>query len=201
MAARSALAPVPDLSGRDLSPTVSPAGTTWSRLYLSRYPEPLGWGFGVSRFSDPHDEFGVVYFGESLKVCLLEVMLGRAAENHQGTIEIAESELFDWRRAIVRQDADLKLVDLRGDGLVRLGMPSDALRHSVHGQGGQWARAIWRHADGIDGLIFPSRHNGETNIVLYDRALPGLTAVESRPLLEYPAELTKVFRELPISLI
>jgi hypothetical protein len=53
-------------------------GTKWFRLSSSRYPDPLGFGFSPSRFSDPRvalpekDRFGVIYFGSSLKVCFLE---------------------------------------------------------------------------------------------------------------------------------
>jgi hypothetical protein len=56
-------------------------GTKWFRLYSSRYPDPLGFGFSPSRFSDPRvalpekDRFGVIYFGSSLKVCFLERIL------------------------------------------------------------------------------------------------------------------------------
>jgi hypothetical protein len=47
----------------------------WYRLYQSRYSNPLGYGFGSSRFSDPEkalppsDRFGIVYFGSRIKVC------------------------------------------------------------------------------------------------------------------------------------
>jgi hypothetical protein len=56
-------------------------GTKWFRLYSPRYPDPLGFGFLPSRFSDPRvallekDRFGVIYFGSSLKVCFLERIL------------------------------------------------------------------------------------------------------------------------------
>ena len=56
-------------------------GTRFFRLYSSRYPDPLGFGFAPSRFSDPRaalpekDRFGIIYFGSSLKVCFLERVL------------------------------------------------------------------------------------------------------------------------------
>jgi hypothetical protein len=59
--------------------TVAP-GRRFGRLYFDRYPNPLGFGKTPSRFSDPRrriprNRFGVLYLGESLKVCFLEALL------------------------------------------------------------------------------------------------------------------------------
>jgi hypothetical protein len=55
-------------------------GERFGRLYLNRYPDPLGFGKTPSRFSDPRrrierHRFGVLYLGGSLKVCFLEALL------------------------------------------------------------------------------------------------------------------------------
>ncbi|MFN5714722.1 MAG: RES domain-containing protein, partial [Bradyrhizobium sp.] len=53
----------------------------WRRLYQTRFRDPLGYGFGPSRFSDPEtglvppERFGVVYLGSSVKVCFVEAIL------------------------------------------------------------------------------------------------------------------------------
>ena len=56
------------------------AGERFFRIYPDRYPDPLGYGMGPSRFSDPrrrpdHGRFGVLYLGASLKVCFVEAVL------------------------------------------------------------------------------------------------------------------------------
>jgi RES domain len=55
-------------------------GERFGRIYLDRYPDPLGFGKTPSRFSDPRrrvgsSRFGVLYLGDTLKVCFLEAVL------------------------------------------------------------------------------------------------------------------------------
>jgi hypothetical protein len=56
--------------------------------------------------------------------------------------------------------AVLKWLDLRGDGCVRLGAPTDAVRARHHAAGRALGRSIHaRHPD-IDGILFPGRLTG-----------------------------------------
>jgi hypothetical protein len=57
-----------------------PSGRRFGRIYASGFPDPLGFGKTASRFSDPRrrdatKRFGVLYLGETLKVCFLEAVL------------------------------------------------------------------------------------------------------------------------------
>ena len=68
------------------------------RLYLDTYPKPLGFGKSPSRFSDPRrridaHRFGVLYLGQSLKVCFLEALLRDKRNGTVGDFPVAESEL------------------------------------------------------------------------------------------------------------
>ena len=111
-------------------------GTKWFRLYSSRYPDPLGFGFSPSRFSDPRldlaepDRFAVIYFGSSLKVCFLERVLRDQRNGRIGDIPIPYTELEQLVCAEITVIRPLKVVDLRGDCLVRMGVPTDAVRAS-----------------------------------------------------------------------
>lgn len=72
--------PPTDFSSADLDIVTLPAGQVWGRVYLSRFPDPLGFGKSGSRFSDPRqrverNRFGVFYLGRTLKVCFLEAVL------------------------------------------------------------------------------------------------------------------------------
>jgi hypothetical protein len=74
-------------------------GTKCYRLYSSSHPDPLGFGFSPSRFSDPRlklpekDRFGIIYFGSSLKVCFLERVLRDLRNGQLGDVPIPYAEL------------------------------------------------------------------------------------------------------------
>jgi hypothetical protein len=42
--------------------------------------------------------------------------------------------------------------------------------------------AVYKHADGVDGIWYPSRLNGDENLAVYDRAVPKLAAGARRKL-------------------
>ena len=94
------------------------AGAVWRRLYQTRFADPLGYGLGPSRFSDPETSFlpparfGVVYFGSSVKVCCLEAILRDRGVGRTGAFPIEWAELEIWTFGEFRIDAALRLVDL-----------------------------------------------------------------------------------------
>jgi hypothetical protein len=81
------------------------------------------------------------------------------------------AELEKWTCAELRNTSALRLVDLRGDGLLRMGVPTDVARASSQTLGRRWSRAFWAHDAKPDGIMYEPRLNGETNIALFDRAL------------------------------
>ena len=113
-------------------------GTKWLRLFSSRYPDPLGFGFSPSRFSDPRiklsekDRFGVVYLGSSLKVCFLERVLRDVRNSQIGDVPISYAELEQLVCAEVTIDRPLNAVDFRGDSPIKMGVSTDAVRASSH---------------------------------------------------------------------
>jgi hypothetical protein len=59
------------------------------------FPDPLGFGKNASRFSDPRrrdatKRFGVLYLGETLKVCFLEAVLRDRRDGLIGDLPIDE---------------------------------------------------------------------------------------------------------------
>jgi hypothetical protein len=100
-----------------------------------------------------------------------------------------------------QDNQSLRLVDLRGDGAVRMGVPSDVARGSAHDLSQAWSAAIWSHDEQPDGIIYASRLNAETNVAIYDRA-PAKLRVEAAPrLLDCRAELANVLRDLDIAIV
>ncbi|MER9630976.1 RES family NAD+ phosphorylase [Mesorhizobium sp. M0296] len=158
--------------------TISP-GRTFCRIYWSTYPDPLGYGKSPSRFSDPRrrvdvNRFGVLYLGDSLKVCFLETVLRDRREGLVDDLPIEEVELTQRRYAEITTTADLRLVDLRDDNAVRMGIPTDVVRAQRQNLARRWSLAFNEHSSRPDGIIYPSRLNGATNLAIYDRAIPKL---------------------------
>jgi hypothetical protein len=183
------------------------AGGVWRRLYQSRFPDPLGYGFGPSRFSDPETSFvpparfGVVYLGSSVKVCFLEAILRDRGVGRIRAFPIEWTELETWTCADLEIGASLTLIDLRGDGLVRMGIPTDAARASPQDLGRAWSRAFWSHEAKPDGIIYDSRLNGETNIAVYDRALAKIRAIATPRLVDCRAELAAIINDFDLAIV
>jgi hypothetical protein len=123
---------LPDLSGTNL--VIRDATLTgYLRIFSARHPDPLGYGKSPSRFSDPRPiaarrRFGVIYLNSTLGGCFVEAVLRDRAAGAPGTFLIEESEIRALNVAEVRSTRPLRLVDLRGDGLVRMRLPTDAAR-------------------------------------------------------------------------
>jgi hypothetical protein len=198
--------PPPGFAARPLLLGMPPAGAKWLRLYPRRHGNPLGHGKAPSRFSDPrplapHDRYGVVYFGSSLKACILEAIVRDWGDARLGDLIIARRELEDTVCAEIEPLTSLQLVDLTGDGPVRMGVPSDAVRAADQSLGQQWGLAFWEHDAKPDGILYPSRLNNEPNVAIFDRALPKLLVTGVGPLLDRRAELAVVIRTLGLAIL
>lgn len=182
-----------------------PSGRCFGRVYASVFPDPLGFGKTPSRFSDPRrrdaaKRFGVLYLGETLKVCFLEAVLRDRRDGLFGDLPINEKELYARRYAKVQTIADLSLVDLRDDHAIRMGVPTDVAKSSRQNLARSWALAFHEHQSLPDGIIYPSRLNGHTNVAVYGRAVSKLAPVRVMPLIGAPG-LAAVINDLRVSLV
>ncbi len=181
------------------------AGRRFGRIYAEHHPDPLGFGLGPSRFSDPRrrvdaSRFGVLYLGATLKVCFLEAVLRDRRDGVVGDLPLAERQLTSRLFTEVEVAAPLRVVDLRGDAPVRMGVPSDVARASRHTLGRAWSVAFHDHPAAPDGLLYPSRLNGEENLAVYGRAVGKLRAVRLRRLIAV-SELAPLLAELRVALV
>ena len=152
---------------------------SFTRLFRAKHPDPLGFGKARSRFADPRplsptERFGVLYLGQSPEVSFVEAVLRDDAVGTVGPFPLAWSELESWNLAEISSTERLNLVDLRGAGMMRLRMPSDALRGSDHGPGMQWSLALYQHPELPDGILYHSRLNEMVCVAIYDRAVAKL---------------------------
>lgn len=80
-------------------------------------------------------------------------------------------------------------------------VPTDAVRASDQALGQAWALAFHEHDTAPDGLIYPSRLNGEDNIALFDRALAKVRVAGVGPLLDRRTQLAAVIRALGLAIL
>jgi hypothetical protein len=198
--------PPVDFPSVELALHALPAGPWW-RLYRAPYTNPLDFGYRPSRFSDPRvalpqaERYGVLYLGSSIEVCFLETMLRDARNGLLGDLPIPYAELEQWQCAQVTAGPGFTAVDLRGGGAVALGVPTDAIRGSAHAQGQRWSLAFWSHPRQPDGLLYPSRFNEQTNLVVFDRAFQKLRVKIATALLSSRDEMTKIVRKYKLTII
>lgn len=188
--------------GRPLVLRPIKAGTVFVRLYLTRHPDPLGFGYGKSRFSDPTGKaFGVVYAGSTLKVAFNEVVLRDRGDGRTGSVPIPLAELEALTCAEIEVIDELQLVDITGDGPLRMGVPSDVVGARDQSLAQVWSSAFHGHSSEPDGVYYPSRLNEERNIALYDRSLVKMRAKRVCPLLSKRRELARLIIEFDLAII
>jgi hypothetical protein len=107
-------------------------------------------------------------------VCFLETVLRDRREGLVDDLPIDEVELKHRHYAEIAVAAQLRLVDLRGDNAVRMGVPTDVVRAQRQNLARRWSVAFHEHPSQPDGIICPSRLNGATNVAIYDRAIQKL---------------------------
>lgn len=182
-----------------------PAGMRFGRIYLGRYPDPLGHGKTLSRFSDPRrrvpqSRFGVLYLGETLKVCFLEAVLRDQRDGQIDDLPMEEAELYARDYAELEVAGPLRMVDLRDDGSVAMGVPTDVAKATNQRLARAWSVAFHEHPDNPDGIIYASRLNGHTNLAVYDRAIGKLKSVRKMKLMAAPG-LATVLNDLRVSIV
>ena len=197
--------PPPDFGRAKLEIETIAPGETFGRIYWSTYPDPLGYGKSPSRFSDPRRRvavrrFGVLYLGDSLKVCFLETVLRDRREGLVDDLPVDEAELTQRRYAEITTIAELRLVDLRTDNAVRMGVPTDVVRAQRQNLARRWSLAFYEHPSKPDGIIYPSRLNGATNLAIYDRSIAKLRPKRVVTLRGAPG-LAQVLEDFRVALV
>ncbi len=201
----TAIKPPAGFENSSLDIETVPAGRRFGRIYASAFPDPLGYGKTPSRFSDPRrrdpaKRFGVIYLGDTFEVCFLEAVLRDRRDGLVGDLPIEEKEIYARRYAEIETIADLRLVDLREDHAIRMGVPTDVAKSSRQTLARTWSLAFHEHRSVPDGIIYPSRLNGHANLAIFDRAISKLSAVRVVPLIGAPG-LASVINDLRVSLV
>jgi hypothetical protein len=171
---------------------------------LDRFPDPLGFGFTPSRFSNPRKNpmkrFGVYYLGGSFETAFLETIVRDRRNGNPGMLVLSAADLDDYVHVPVTMTRPVNVIDLRGGQAVALGLPTNTIRASPHRPGQSASLAAYLRADSPDGLWYPSRLNGEENLAIYDRAIGALAAGPRRKL-SACGELASILDEYRVAFI
>ncbi|MSP61912.1 MAG: RES domain-containing protein [Myxococcales bacterium] len=126
---------------------------------------------GGERFDAPRRQFGVLYLGRDAHSAFIETF-GRHGSRQQVTL----SQLQERALAQIESAGLLRLVDLTGRGLARIG--ADARLATGNYKISQaWALALHDHPASPDGIYYRSRHDpGRRCAAIFDRASASLTA-------------------------
>ena len=179
--------PAPDLATQSL-PLVNCSGP-WQRLHQLKYSAIYFDTSAQYRFNADDRAYGVLYCGENLECCLLETVL-RLDTPQQTTFRSLSRAKDLAPRALTEIGArrPLRLVDLTGDGLAKIGA-HEALCSGPYEQVRPWSRALWCHPDQPDGLLFRARHNPRLLCAaIFDRAAGEVDSKATVPLLALPAQ-------------
>jgi hypothetical protein len=194
--------PPPGFGRRPLRLTVEPAGSTWQRIYEARHPSALGCRPSPSRFSDPSGtKYGLVYIASSAKAAFAEVILRDRAIGTMDPFLISTSELEMYACADIEIVDGLKVVDLTGNGLLRLHVPTDVTGASDQTLARIWSEAFFDHPDSPDGILYNSRLTKERNIALFERAVGKLKAKATPKLVERRDELAAIIRDFDLAIV
>jgi hypothetical protein len=167
--------PPPDLQTRDL-PLLAYRAALF-RIHRSD-KDPAFWGkTGDNRFDAPAAEFAMLYAASDQYGAFIETCGGLLNRTVTSSFLSARA----WARVI--PERDLKLVDLSGSGLARIGA-DERLCSGEHDVAQQWALVLWHHPAAADGIQYRARHDpSRTSVAIFDRAALAVTVVRDGGLL------------------
>jgi RES domain len=146
----------------------------WYRIHRSRLA-PLHFGnSGGNRFDAPNKEFGVLYAGRDTHCAFIETF------GHATGVRLVEArELSQRGLAELTPRRPLRLVDLRGAGLARIGADASLTAGPDYDLAHRWSVVLRSHPQKPDGIAYRARHDPERICAaLFDQVKP-LLAVRS----------------------
>jgi hypothetical protein len=141
-------------------------------LYFGRAPR--------NRFDAPAGEFGVLYVAADAHGAFVETF-----GHETGVSFVTAAELGQRGLAVVTAARALRLADLRGAGLARMGADAALTAGLDYDLSRRWAHAIHDHPRKPDGILYRARHDpARTCAAIFDRAQSVLTPTKVGTLAE-----------------
>jgi hypothetical protein len=155
---------------RSLPIVTLPAGSKLWRIH-KKHRDPIWFGPAPgapprNRFDAPAGEYGTCYFGDSPEVAFAETLIrGLRARM------VTRAQLDEQHVSSLPVLRELKLAQVHGAGLVRLGIGAEVVHGHPYAQCQALALDIWKHPAAVDGIQYRSRwDNDRLCIALFDRA-------------------------------
>jgi len=127
-----------------------------------------------NRFDAPAGEYGVLYAAFTPQGAFVETF-----GHDTGTRVLDERELSARALATIHPSRPLRLVDLTGKGLARLGADARLLA-GEHEDAQPWSRAFHDQPEKVDGVLYLARHDPSRQCAaIFDRAK---TVISASPL-------------------
>lgn len=125
------------------------------------------------RLNAPDGRYGVFYAAVSRRGSFAETFLRRP-----GNVVIASDFIAARAHAAIRVLRNLRLVQLYGNGLARLGATAEVTHRGLpYTLAQSWSAALHAHPGNFDGIAYTARHNDEEICVaLFDRAVAAIAA-------------------------
>ena len=159
-------------------------GRVFRVIHRDHRPTPLGAAPAPSRFSDPKGGYAVLYASEAVRCAFWET-LGRNRFARRRRRELPRTVVEARLVVSICSTESLALIDLRGDGLVRIGAPSAVTHDGNHAAGRALSAAVHAGVPGADGVLFPSRFTGDTCVAVFERALGKLRVLDIAELVRH----------------
>ena len=157
--------PPEDFAQREL-PLMDFGGSLW-RIYQCKYNSPIFFGKNVrNRFDAPQGEYGVCYCSHDEYGAFVETF-GRG----QGPNIVTQKALKSRSLIQIEVKEELRLVDLTGAGLKRLGADNRIASGGNYDVTRKWSRAVHEHPVRSDGLLYLSRNDpSRLCVAVFERA-------------------------------
>jgi RES domain-containing protein len=125
---------------------------------------------GDNRFDAPAGEFGVLYVGRDAHCAFVETFLHATGVRFVTTAELSRRTL-----SVVEARRPLRLVDLRGRGLARMGADGALTAGTDYALTQKWSKAIHDHPRQPDGILYRARHDpSRSAAAIFERVQPEL---------------------------
>ena len=160
---------------------------------------PLGAGPTPSRFSDPAGAYAVLYASEAVRCSFWEA-LARNRFARRNRREMPRADVAARLVVALCSTDNLALVDLRGDGPIRIAAPAAVTHDSNHVAGRALSAATYVSVPEADGFLFHSRFTGHVCVAVFDRAVGKLKSLSVSRLIEH-ADFLDALDDYEITLI
>jgi hypothetical protein len=177
---------------RLLARLVGLAPNGWVRIVPAVHADaPLGSGPSDSRFATRDGPFELLYAAEDFPIAFLETVVRDRFDDGapMRLIDWVEIERRSWSLLTLVDGAEpLRAVDLTGDGVVALGVPTDVVRSRAHGAGRAFGAALFGGFPELEAIVFSSRFTERRVIAVRggEPAARKLVATRGRPLADHP---------------